>query len=392
MASYRTMKSGSTRVLIRRKTLGSLCKTFKTADEAHRWAEAEEARMLRQVLEEPAGAAIGITLREAWEHYQRSPDFKKKAPSTRRRETQAAVPVLRHMGGLSMMAINRARAQYYVDERCTEKNPRGEDLAGDTIYREKELLSALFRWAIIRGYATVNPTKMGLAMPKCNIREARISVEQESKLYDAAFDYIEPKGAGHPPNPNLFTWFQFVMLTGTRPGEAAKIELEWVNMKGKEIRIPRMSHKTRRPRIILLTEATARMVKLQLEYAKGEGSHYLFFSRGKGGFKPYAYAKPWRAICKRAGVPDSVKPHSARHELISRLFERTDLSDSQVAMLVGDVHPLSLKPYTHLRANRLRPKLAEFEAVMDEIKGKQYQQEKAEREAKDLLTKLTKSK
>lgn len=392
MASYTKRKAGI-RVLIRRRAIGNLCRTFKTEDEAHAWAEAEEARMLREVLTAPpVETGGGTTLRDAWLLYEKSPESKKKAPSTRKREGQAIVPLLRHMGGLALASINRARAQRYIDQRCTEKNPRGGDLAGDTIYREKEVLSSVFRWAMLRGYANVNPTKMGLALPECHIREARISVAQESALYDAAFEYITPKGKGHPPNPNLFPWFQFIMMTGTRPGEAAKIELGWVNLPSREIHIPRMSHKTRRPRIILLTPAGAKMLELQAEYAKQQGSRYLFFSRGEKGIKPYVYAKPWRAICKKAGVPDDVVPHSARHELISRLFEKTDLSDSQVAALVGDVHPLSLKPYTHLRANRLRPKLAEFESAMSTVKGAHYAQEKAELEAKAVLKRLTKAK
>jgi hypothetical protein len=74
------------------------------------------------------------------------------------------------------------------------------------------------------------------------------------------------------------------------------------------------------------------------------------------------------------------------------MFERTKLSDSQIAMLVGDVHPLSLRPYTHLRANILRPQLDEYESVMRSLKKEHYQQELAEEEAKELLKKLAKAK
>jgi len=393
VASYHTFKnSGRCRALIRRKSIGNLCKTFASEEEARAWAEGEEARLLRHVLAAPAAQAGGITLREAWAGYQDSPAYRKKAASTQRREGQAAIPVLRSIGGYSLGSVDRIRLQHYFDRRSKEKSARGVRLSGATLHREKEFLSAVFKWAIRRGYATTNPARSELELPELHVREARISIEQEAKMYDEAWAYIEYKKKGHPPNPNLFPWFQFVMGTGTRPGEAAKIELAWVNLKNREIHIPRAGHKTRRPRVILLAPDMAKMVSLQVDYATEQGSKYLFFSQRDGKFKPYSYAKPWRTICRRAGVPDEVVPHSSRHELISRLFEKTDLSDSQVAVLVGDVHPLSLKPYTHLRANTLRPKFAEFEKAISAVKGEHYQRERAEAEAKELLRKLSKKK
>ena len=390
MASYTAMPNGSCRVLIRRKALGKLCKTFKTESEAREWAEAEEADMLVRVLNRPATAnkPKGLTLAEAFDDYQDGPGFKRKAESSKKREKQAAKAVLRHLGSLTLAAIDRIRVQRFIDKRCKEKNRSGEALAGDTIYKEKELLSAVFRWAIPRGYATENPAKTGIEMPACKVREGRITVEQESALYDAAWEYIVPKGKGHPPNPNLFMWFQFVMITGTRPGEAAKIELAWVNLAGREIAIPRNSHKNRKPRIILLTDIGFNTVRDQLDYATEQGSKYLFFSKSNGVYKPYAYAKPFKAICKRAGLPDDTVAHLMRHELVSRIFERTTLSDSQVASLVGDVHPLSLRPYTHLRANALRPKLAEFEEALNAVKSDLYGREKAAADTKELLDKM----
>lgn len=403
MASFTTMASGRCRVLIRRKALGTICKSFATEDLARSWAEAEEARLLRTVLEKPATAAGSITLREAWEGYEKSIAFRKtKAASTQRRERQAASVVLRHMGGLSLNAVDRPRIQHFIDKRSTEKHARGKDrkgrtiyveTSGDTVHREKEVLSAIFRWAMVRNYVNGNPTKGGLEMPACNVREARITPEQENALENAAWDYCTPKGKGRPANPNIIPWLGFTFATGTRPGEAAKIELSWVNLPAREIRIPRLGHKTRNPRIILLTDEVARLVQYQIDYATQKGSKYLFFSMGrKGGFKPYQYSKPWAAICERAGVPSDVTPHAMRREFISRLMEHTRLSDTQVAMLVGDVHPLSLRPYAHLRANVLRPDLADFEQTMLGVKREVWGNERAAGEVSELIERLTRTK
>src|ERR1035437_1062893 len=123
MANYTTTDAGTVRVLIRRKQLGTTCRTFQTMDAARAWGEAEEALMMRRVLEVPAATAVGITLREAWLDYSKSLEFKAKAPSSQRRERQAIVPVLDAMGGLTLAVINRARLKHYFAKRGAVRNP-----------------------------------------------------------------------------------------------------------------------------------------------------------------------------------------------------------------------------------------------------------------------------
>ena len=52
-----------------------------------------------------------------------------------------------------------------------------------------------------------------------------------------------------------------------------------------------------------------------------------------------------------------------RREYIARLFEQTTLNDGQISLLVGDVNPLSLEPYRHLRAEALRRHFEAFETA-----------------------------
>jgi len=122
-------------------------------------------------------------------------------------------------------------------------------------------------------------------------------------------------------NPSLFPWLELVRTTGCRPGEAAKIEVSWVDLENRVIAVPRRSTKRRQRRRVLISEHLAHVLAPQLMRAEVQGSPYLFFSRDlkSGGFKPYAYAGAWRVL-------------------------RADLRDSQVALLVGDVKPPVPKP------------------------------------------------
>ena len=55
-----------------------------------------------------------------------------------------------------------------------------------------------------------------------------------------------------------------------------------------------------------------------------------------------------------------------RREYIARCFEQSSLTDGPVALLVGDVNPMSLEPYKHLRATELRAQYDAFQASQDE--------------------------
>ncbi len=66
----------------------------------------------------------------------------------------------------------------------------------------------------------------------------------------------------------------------------------------------------------------------------------------------HAFAK----ICKLAGIAD-LHFHDLRHEATSRLFEKTDLRDVEIASITGHKTMEMLKRYAHLRAAQLAIRL-----------------------------------
>ena len=63
-------------------------------------------------------------------------------------------------------------------------------------------------------------------------------------------------------------------------------------------------------------------------------------------------SKGFRRLTVRAGV-DDFRFHDLRHEGVSRLFETTDLTDSEIMSITGHTSSEMLKAYSALRPNAL---------------------------------------
>lgn len=59
---------------------------------------------------------------------------------------------------------------------------------------------------------------------------------------------------------------------------------------------------------------------------------------------------------EKAGCPD-LRFHDLRHEATARFFERTRLTDTEIASITGHKDPRMLKRYANLRASTLAAKL-----------------------------------
>lgn len=402
MATVSELPSGKFRAQIRRKNLASIGKVFDTREEAAAWGLAREAELVTAKSSGVARPNAGLTFNVAVERYFNGPKFGEKAIGTRARERTSSTRLLEYFGDYALSVIDGAMVQEYIDMRCNEKvrhrNGKTLDkkLSPDSVRLEKAFLSAVFKFSKRRNLVPSNIMRDTFELPTCIPKEGRITLRQQMDVYEAA----KFMGTAKNANPCLLSWTYFVFETGTRPGEAAKIELTWVNLAERKISIPRIGQKKRNARVVLIGDEVVEMLAECVERATEAGSKYLFFSRANTPLErdamgapvrrrrnavesdaracvPFSYYNAWRGLCKNAGLPTNINPHIVRHEFISRLFEETDLNDSQIASLVGDLNVLSLEPYKHLRVERLRDRqdahLDEMRVAMralDELKRK----------------------
>ncbi len=379
MASVSKLPSGSFRCQIRRKGLPAECETFKSRAEAEAWGRRRE-RELEAVFSPRRTPSDGRLFKDLVDSYLNGPTFKNKSIGTQKRERVCVAPVLTRLGEIPVGLMSGALVQEYLDERqrdnplrrckaddgqIVNKPVEGKSVSGHTVRLEKAFISSVYRYAKRRNYVPINIMRDSFELPQTNQREMRITPEQQYRLFAEATELARSRRA----NPSLTPWLHFVFATGTRPGEAARIELSWCDFKDSVINIPRRGQKKRNPRVVLIGDELLITLKAQYKKAEVAGSPFLFWSyknrkRGEPALNkndarkiiPYAYYHAWRRIAKKAGIEDLTCPHVVRHEFISRLFENPSLSlsDSQIAALVGDVNVLSLEPYKHLRARSLR--------------------------------------
>lgn len=415
MATITQLANGKFRVQIRKKAIGYKEAYFGTREEAERWASETEHGLLQRHHAAPASTKEReLTFQSLVERYFASPVFEGKADSTRARERVTSIRLVEHFGRLALTVIDSAQIQDYFDLRCREYRRLSNGkvstkrVSGDTIRLERAFLGALYRYAKTRKIVAQNIMLDTWELPKCKEKEARITLEQQLKLYNAAADAAEQPGT----NPCFLPWLYFVFETGTRPGEAAKMELTWLQLDRCVVSIPRIGQKKRNARVVLLRKELADMLREQAALAVAAGSRYLFWSRraeprqtnsageavrrrrskaetAEREIRPYAYYHAWRRICARSGIPPDCNPHIVRHEFISRLFESTTLNDGQIAALVGDVNVLSLNPYKHLRVEQLRDQqdahLSELNSALELLHKQQV--EKMETHVRSVLAK-----
>jgi len=367
------LPSGRWRAQIRRKEFGNHAEVFNTQAEAVAWERSKMSELLSKKAKE---SGQGKSLSAVIDEYVKSPRFLRKAPGTQRREKSSANGVLNRWSGKALARrpwsdkpielIDATDINAFIGHRMAESTQHGRPVSPDSIRLEVRLLSAVMKHAVRERYRMSNPALArlsGLDMPTTKPREGRISEAQELKLEAAARGRITRSKRS---NPCLYPWLVYVRETSSRPGEAAKIELSWIDLDKKVIDVPRRGTKKRTPRRVILTDDMLLLVTAQRERALTDGSKYLFYSRNRktNEWQPYKYSNAWQEIRREAGVESEA--HGMRREGISRLFESSSLTDGQIALLVGDVNPMSLEPYKHLRAGELRPQVEAFRLAQQE--------------------------
>lgn len=352
MASFSKLPSGSWRVHIRRAGFPTIVRTFKTRPEAEAFALVEEGGLIRRRADVPH-SVLKSSFSNVVASYLKSPAFKNKALSTQKRELTASKPVLSYFKDYDLAVIKPSDIQRYFDGRHDFETYRKKSISGDTLRIEKAFLSAVFNFGVLRDYCSSNPTKhLRFEYKKPTPRDARLNLDSDSFIQK-----LETFVSASPRlNPCFLPYVLALYTTGMRPGELARLKLEYVDYRQCRIRIPRSANKNRNERILSFKRGLFTFL-FASQYLRSlrKRSPYLFYSVSPSGeFVPLAYAKPMQRFIKHLGLPPEFVSHSFRHERISSLFESTKFTESQIALLMGDVNPMSLLRYRHLQMERLK--------------------------------------
>jgi integrase len=340
MAWIGKLKNGKWRVQVRRNGYPSKSKLFLNKADAERWAHDLESKIAR-------GAFLSTddsektTLSEALDSFENKfAPFHYKPRADKMETWRFQCAHLRHgLGKYYLGSITPVVVAKYRDDRL------GTGLKGSTVKKELDLLSKVF------GYVM---GEMNITLPAGNpvdpVRKPKESRPRERRLSKRELGKVLAECEASR-NPWLYPAAMFAIATAMRQGEMLLMEWERVRLDRKVAVLPDENVKNGEGRSVPLSSGAIEILK-QL---KGEGRR----ERKKGRVFPVERMTLYHAFiaaCKRAGVEDFTW-HDLRHEALSRLAERGDLTVIELASISGHKTLQMLKRYTHLHAENLAIKL-----------------------------------
>jgi integrase len=260
-------------------------------------------------------------------------------------------------------------AEHLVDALKAERKAPG------TIRHHIGAMARCLDWACRRGDLGTNPLRLlprGYSAYQSNDPGRRVDVERDRRLQPGEEDAIRAVLAGgyvpahrqrqlaleHREAMTLL--FDLALETAMRLSEMTQLTLDRIDLARRTIYLERT--KSGRRRQVPLTSVAAASIAGYLEAGLQAGDRLFpwHVADGDGATSRAAItsklSRAWGRVFDHAGVPD-LRFHDLRHEATSRLFERTSLSDLEIAKITGHADPRMLARYANLRASHLAGKL-----------------------------------
>lgn len=358
MATFTDYEDGSCRVRIRIKGK-SESKTFKSRAEAEHFAASRESELLTLKSKALVSQLPELTFKQVAERYFNSTYFKTKRPSTQKTERNKLKHLLTRFEAFSINLIDRASIQDFIDYRQSQPSYsnnkiRNQLTSYDQVRLEIALLRSIFDYAVTSSppLSTNFPFTAKFKFIKTEVDTQRIPSETILDIENFTFTYHTKRYN----EPTFNNWFILCYEHAMRPGECSRIKLSSLNSAKTVLTLQASQTKNKEPHSYYLTEKAQSAVQEQYEYAIAHKSPYLFFSHAQTtrDIVPFNYSHYWRQMRLTLNIKEAFKPHLIRHTKITELFEETTLTEYEIAMLTGHKSILSLKPYLHLRAAKLK--------------------------------------
>jgi len=339
MATIRKKGNFQWHVQIRRKGFPVATKTLETEDAAIKWARDIESKMDKGIYfdrseaeQTTLGDLIDKFLKEHAPH-----EYKKREDGKEAYKFQCA-HLKKRLGKYCLAAIDQRVVAQYRDDRLADKW-RGKTITGSTVKKELNMLSKLMGFAEIEEGIDLprgNPVRK-VRMPKDGAGRDRRLTEEEWKRLEA-----ECRASR---NRSLWSCVQLAIALGARQGELLNLEWKDVNKK-RSVAVLRQTKNGEDRAVPLTSQALTVLNSLPVPINGGK-----VFNLAR-----MTIYHAFIAAVKRAKINDYTF-HDLRHEALSRLSERGDLSMLEIASISGHKTLKMLQRYTHLHAEKLAIKL-----------------------------------
>jgi integrase len=339
MATIRKRGSGSYEVVIRRGLTKPYYCTLDTEAEAKEYAARIEARIAAGDVppELLGGAAKAATIGECVVRYRHGARVSAHDQAVLKR---LSATVLTFQA--SLLTVDWA-LQWVA-------SLQSRSLAPGTIRKKAGALSRCLSWCVMAGVVADNPLRQ---LPR---NYAAYPTEHPAKKEDTERDRrLEPGEEGriravlaHRPEWELL--FTMALETAMRMREMFTLSWDQVDIDKRTIFLAKSKNGDKRQvplsSVILKKLIAIPTQRIGFVFPWWDGNpDTLDKTTGR-------LSNQWGRIARDAGCPD-LRFHDIRHEAVSRLFERTHLSDLQIAKISGHKSLGMLRRYSNLRGSDL---------------------------------------
>lgn len=343
MATVKQRESGYWQAKIRRKGWPTQSKTFRTKTEAEAWSRRVEADMDKGVYQSASDAErntfshIAKRFKEEFapHHYRKREDEKEAWRFQLARLDE-------YFGDYSLAAIDQKLVATYRDSRLQPQPGAKRKAVGvSTVRKEIYMLSKVL------GFAA---SECGIALPRGNpvdkVRKPSDGKARDRRLTATEWAALE-RECNKSRNPWLAQALALAVETAMRQGELLNLEWKHIDKKRRlAMLLDPDKIKNEEPRAVPLTSKALAVLDAIPRSTTGK----VF------PVERLTLYHAFIAACKRADINDYTW-HDLRHECLSRLAERGDLSMLELAAISGHKTLQMLKRYTHLQAEKLAQKL-----------------------------------
>ena len=228
-------------------------------------------------------------------------------------------------------------------------------LAANTQARIQSGIRAFFRYLLLEGIITADPTEL-LAAPKTGRSLPDVLSLTEIEAMMAAIDHSKPEGVRNR------AMLETLYSCGLRVSELITLQLSGLYM---DIGFLRVIGKGNKERLVPIGTEAVKHIGFYMDGVrrllpiKEEARDTLFLSRRGAGLSRMMVFSIIKDLASLAGIKTNVHPHTFRHSFATHLVERgADLR--AVQEMLGHKSISTTEIYTHLDRSFLRSTLEKF--------------------------------
>ncbi|MDD5389817.1 MAG: site-specific integrase [Gallionellaceae bacterium] len=335
----RTNQDGTTSyiVQIRRKGYPPISKSFKKESEARDYAILQEASILKNENPNPR-EKTKWTIPQVIEWYIENPSQNRKLET--KKHFQRLDFLKREFQGFTVLSLTASILQKWINARLLFNSPA-------TVYHYfVALRNAMEHHSLMNDY---NQSIFLLA--KCpttsNKREQRFQREDIAKLFRA----VNKKAKVKKIEFKLSVLFS--IETASRIGEMLKLQWKNVSLEKRTVKFEWHTTKSKAERTIPLSICALKILKwIKKHYPHKANDRVFSFYH----LNEHHLSRQFHIACGWAGIEDR-RYHDLRHEGVSRLYEKTTLTDMEIASITGHKTLQMLATYANLRHESTQAKI-----------------------------------